>query len=600
MFAVTRRTGSRSQPCRIGQVRGDRRQRPRLAAPARRRGKMVAYHDGSVSARVDGRRQHLRRPCDCTRTTARSSRTPTARCSKPASASRRCSATTTILRNATTRFNMGGQRYYSFEPPGHALARLPMWYACSRSTARTRRDATVLARQRTAALTRLWKICMLHHPLYTGGRYRVRRLMRWHSRPVVNARRAPSCFPGTNISTSAARPAGRRLLHHRGSGFIAHGDASTGGTSRVRSTVTTVSCWRSHRRRLALPVTRAGRDAAHRTPDVTRARRRQSAGRGQAAPPATSADVTGYFVAAGSAVGPASEPGLSKRRPNASVLRSSWTRGHREGDAGLERLHPLFHGAIPRLEACPAEQPGKLRVRRARARRSTRKRRPASEMRTGTNVAPPCGSVCMLTLAGGPVAPQRCVSARTRGSPCVVRRWRRRPGASRMARTGAIGSRAATQTHQALVLRLVVPMREEHREQPQGVGLRRRGRPHARELLERPAFHVSGVAICSPVKRRSTATQSKHTVPLPRRRARTGRRRAREPPPSWSQTAPTGTPAVDATDEADAIGTEAEREQQPRRGHLAVRLRAARTSREAVPRGSTQRTSGPCHARASA
>jgi hypothetical protein len=70
-------------------------------------------------------------------------------------------------------FHMKSRRYYSFAPPGNLLARVATaveFFAL---------DSTYLDRpqlrwlnERLAASKATWKICFLHHPLYTSGRYR--------------------------------------------------------------------------------------------------------------------------------------------------------------------------------------------------------------------------------------------------------------------------------------------------------------------------------------------------------------------------------------------------------------------------------------------
>jgi predicted phosphodiesterase len=76
-------------------------------------------------------------------------------------------------------FNMKGRRFYSFAPPGSPLPGLA-------TTARTRAveffaiDSTYLdgeqlkwLDERLDASRADWKICFLHHPVYTSGRYRM-------------------------------------------------------------------------------------------------------------------------------------------------------------------------------------------------------------------------------------------------------------------------------------------------------------------------------------------------------------------------------------------------------------------------------------------
>jgi hypothetical protein len=70
-------------------------------------------------------------------------------------------------------FHMKNRRYYSFAPPGTLLARLAAdveFFALDS----TYLDAPQLRwlNERLSASTAAWKICFLHHPLYTSGRYR--------------------------------------------------------------------------------------------------------------------------------------------------------------------------------------------------------------------------------------------------------------------------------------------------------------------------------------------------------------------------------------------------------------------------------------------
>ncbi len=70
-------------------------------------------------------------------------------------------------------FNMRGQRYYRFAPPGNLLARI------TTPVAFFALDSTYLSSEQLAWLDSElaesgadWKIVFLHHPLYTSGRYR--------------------------------------------------------------------------------------------------------------------------------------------------------------------------------------------------------------------------------------------------------------------------------------------------------------------------------------------------------------------------------------------------------------------------------------------
>jgi len=70
-------------------------------------------------------------------------------------------------------FHMKGRRYYSFAPPGNILARItaPVEFFALDSTYLDREQLKWLDR-RLGASAATWKICFLHHPLYTSGRYR--------------------------------------------------------------------------------------------------------------------------------------------------------------------------------------------------------------------------------------------------------------------------------------------------------------------------------------------------------------------------------------------------------------------------------------------
>jgi 3',5'-cyclic AMP phosphodiesterase CpdA len=75
-------------------------------------------------------------------------------------------------------FNMRGRRYYRFAPPGNLAARLTTqveFFAL---------DSTYLDREQLSWLqgalansTADWKICFMHHPIYTSGRYRTAALV---------------------------------------------------------------------------------------------------------------------------------------------------------------------------------------------------------------------------------------------------------------------------------------------------------------------------------------------------------------------------------------------------------------------------------------
>jgi hypothetical protein len=75
-------------------------------------------------------------------------------------------------------FHMKGRRYYSFQPPGNLLAAIttPVEFFALDSTNLDRSQLGWLDKH-LAASTAAWKICFLHHPLYTSGRYRMAALV---------------------------------------------------------------------------------------------------------------------------------------------------------------------------------------------------------------------------------------------------------------------------------------------------------------------------------------------------------------------------------------------------------------------------------------
>ena len=103
------------------------------------------------------------------------------------------------------------------------------------------------------------------------------------------------------------------------------------------------------------------------------------------------------------------------------------------------------------------------------------------------NVAPPCGSVFMLTVhvarlvqMGAPRQPVQVGLARSERAADVLQH-RQRP------RTAPVAPRLAAQADQALVFRLVVPVRQEDGHQRQRVGVDARGGRHLGEFMKRPA-----------------------------------------------------------------------------------------------------------------
>lgn len=129
-------------------------------------------------------------------------------------------------------FHMGGQRYYTFEPPGPALGRVI-------DTVRVfALDSTNLDSEQLAWLERelsrsraAWKICMLHHPLYTGGRYtQSARLMRWRLETLLASHGVAVVFSGhEHFYQRSTVQQGIVYFVSGAAGSLRQGDATTGG-----------------------------------------------------------------------------------------------------------------------------------------------------------------------------------------------------------------------------------------------------------------------------------------------------------------------------------------------------------------------------------
>jgi hypothetical protein len=127
------------------------------------------------------------------------------------------------------RFNMDGDRYYSFEPPGDAVARLTTdvdFFAI---------DSTWLdpgqlfwLRERLARSTARWKIAFLHHPLYTTGRYaRESRAHRWALEPLFARGGVKVVFSGhEHIYQRSVLQKGVQYFVSGGAGSLRVGDGA--------------------------------------------------------------------------------------------------------------------------------------------------------------------------------------------------------------------------------------------------------------------------------------------------------------------------------------------------------------------------------------
>jgi hypothetical protein len=124
-------------------------------------------------------------------------------------------------------FNMHGERYYSFAPPDDLAARLAAsveLFAID-STNFDSAQARWLD-ERLAASRANWKICFLHHPLYTSGRYRgAARLHRWMLESTFVRHQVDVVFSGhEHIYQRATLQSGVQYFVSGGAGSLRPGD----------------------------------------------------------------------------------------------------------------------------------------------------------------------------------------------------------------------------------------------------------------------------------------------------------------------------------------------------------------------------------------
>lgn len=107
-------------------------------------------------------------------------------------------------------FNMGGERYYTFRPPSNPLAGVAagVQVFAIDSTSLDRTQLAWLA-ERLADSDARWKIVLMHHPLYTSGRYGVHaRLMRWRLEHLFVAHGVDVVFSGHEHIYERSHPQG--------------------------------------------------------------------------------------------------------------------------------------------------------------------------------------------------------------------------------------------------------------------------------------------------------------------------------------------------------------------------------------------------------
>ena len=128
-------------------------------------------------------------------------------------------------------FGMGGQRYYTFEPPGPPLSRLvdAVRIFALDSTNLDADQLSWLSRELARSRAR-WKVCMLHHPLYTGGRYGSRAYYtRWQIESLLVEHGVDVVLSGHDHIYQRSTPQGGIVHFVSGAaGSLREGDATAG------------------------------------------------------------------------------------------------------------------------------------------------------------------------------------------------------------------------------------------------------------------------------------------------------------------------------------------------------------------------------------
>jgi predicted phosphodiesterase len=129
-------------------------------------------------------------------------------------------------------FNMNGERYYTFRPPANPVAALAAHvevFALD-STNLDRTQVGWLGQQLAASKAR-WKIVLLHHPLYTSGRYGLQaRWTRWRLESVLTSHGVDVVFSGHEHIYERSRPhEGIVYFVTGGAGSLRRGDGGPSG-----------------------------------------------------------------------------------------------------------------------------------------------------------------------------------------------------------------------------------------------------------------------------------------------------------------------------------------------------------------------------------
>jgi hypothetical protein len=126
-------------------------------------------------------------------------------------------------------FNMDGERYYSFAPPEDLLAKIAtrVEFFALDSTNLDRTQLRWLA-ERLDLSRATWKVCFLHHPLYTSGRYRTSsRLHRIILEPVFVEHGVDIAFSGhEHIYQRTHLQRGIQYFVSGGAGSLRRGDGT--------------------------------------------------------------------------------------------------------------------------------------------------------------------------------------------------------------------------------------------------------------------------------------------------------------------------------------------------------------------------------------
>jgi 3',5'-cyclic AMP phosphodiesterase CpdA len=126
-------------------------------------------------------------------------------------------------------FNMHGHRYYTFTPPANLLARLVtdvQIFALDSTTIDEAQQAWLT--EQLSKSKAQWKIVLLHHPLYSSGRYGLQaRLLRWQLESVLIGNGTHVVFSGhEHIYQRSRLQRGIQYFITGGAGSLRRGDGA--------------------------------------------------------------------------------------------------------------------------------------------------------------------------------------------------------------------------------------------------------------------------------------------------------------------------------------------------------------------------------------